>query len=521
MAGGKETPRQKMIGMMYLVLTALLALQVSNSVLEKFIFINRVLENTVKEGGAGNSAVVSRIAAAVEEAGNRPEDLKVLERAKEVRVETQKVVKGLQEYKDEVIELTGGVDENGQYIGVKDEDKIANMMINKGRGEDVRSLLNEYADFLSQETGDREFHPLALDAWDNPVFKDDPNQNKKDFAHLNFQSTPMAAGLATFSQFQAEVINYETAALDDLARQVGAHDVKFDKIVVMVRPESKIVAAGAKYRAEMFIAASSSGITPEMALNDKPLEVIDGMGTVEFTATPGTYDKHGNVSKKFKASITINDSTYENDIEYIVARPVIQIQSASVQALYLNCGNELQVNVPALGADYQPTFTAKGATALNGGGGKVTVVPNAANVDLNVSSGGNFIGTEKFKVRRIPKPTVELKDRGKAVNEKVGMPAPGPRSLEIKAVPDESFAQFLPKDARYRISEWEVTLARGSRPVATQKVTNEKVNLNAFASKARPGDRIVAEVKKVQRMNFKGKVESVNVGTVIKTIPLH
>jgi hypothetical protein len=40
MAGGKETPRQKMIGMMYLVLTALLALQVSNAVLEKFAIIN-------------------------------------------------------------------------------------------------------------------------------------------------------------------------------------------------------------------------------------------------------------------------------------------------------------------------------------------------------------------------------------------------------------------------------------------------------------------------------------------------
>jgi hypothetical protein len=44
MAGGKETPRQKMIGMMYLVLTALLALQVSNAVLEKFIFMNASLE---------------------------------------------------------------------------------------------------------------------------------------------------------------------------------------------------------------------------------------------------------------------------------------------------------------------------------------------------------------------------------------------------------------------------------------------------------------------------------------------
>ena len=47
MAGGKETPRQKMIGMMYLVLTALLALQVSNAVLEKFAIINETLNGLI------------------------------------------------------------------------------------------------------------------------------------------------------------------------------------------------------------------------------------------------------------------------------------------------------------------------------------------------------------------------------------------------------------------------------------------------------------------------------------------
>jgi hypothetical protein len=47
MAGKKETPRQKMIGMMYLVLTALLALQVSNAVLEKFAIINVTLNGLI------------------------------------------------------------------------------------------------------------------------------------------------------------------------------------------------------------------------------------------------------------------------------------------------------------------------------------------------------------------------------------------------------------------------------------------------------------------------------------------
>jgi len=46
MAGYKETPRQKMIGMMYLVLTALLALNVSKQMLDAFIVVNETMENT-------------------------------------------------------------------------------------------------------------------------------------------------------------------------------------------------------------------------------------------------------------------------------------------------------------------------------------------------------------------------------------------------------------------------------------------------------------------------------------------
>ena len=71
MAGGKETARQKMIGMMYLVLTALLALQVSNSVLEKFIFINQAFEHTNDEKLSDNNKRVESIEKAVSESGNR------------------------------------------------------------------------------------------------------------------------------------------------------------------------------------------------------------------------------------------------------------------------------------------------------------------------------------------------------------------------------------------------------------------------------------------------------------------
>ena len=96
------------------------------------------------------------------------------------------------------------------------------------------------------------------------------------------------------------------------------------------------------------------------------------------------------------------------------------------------------------------------------------------------------------------------------------------RQLDIKAIPDESFKTFLPKDARYRVSGWEVTLARGKRPVAPPaKVGKESFAVGNLMKKAKAGDSIVVEVKRVQRMNFQGKTENVNVGNQIFNVPLN
>jgi gliding motility-associated protein GldM len=120
MSGGKETPRQKMIGMMYLFYTALLALQVSNSVLEKFVFIDKSLSKQVTEISSRNGDIVVRINQAVEERKNRAADIVILNKAKEVREETAKVLKYCKDLKEEMVQITGGYDENGNIVGVKD-----------------------------------------------------------------------------------------------------------------------------------------------------------------------------------------------------------------------------------------------------------------------------------------------------------------------------------------------------------------------------------------------------------------
>jgi gliding motility-associated protein GldM len=245
----------------------------------------------------------------------------------------------------------------------------------------------------------------------------------------------------------------------------------------------------------------------------------EGVGVLEFTASGGTVE---GAKKTWQGSITIRNAAGEDTTltvkqEYTVVSPVIEIESATVNSLYLKCGNDLKVKVPALGVEYNPSFNATGASVMNGSGGKgsIIIIPNSANVTLSVSSGGNPIGTKKFGVKMIPKPTISAK----GLNLKQGGPCI--RSLTLDAIADPSFKDQLPKDARYRVSGFTVTLARGKRPIGTVDANGPTANLSDLCSKAKEGDRLIIEVKGVQRMNFQNQTENVNIGQEIITYSIN
>ena len=519
-----------MIGMMYLVLTALLALNVSSTVLDKFAFINESLERANAETSSRNSRTIEGMKSAAKDKGNRADDLKVVAGAEELRAKTLEVVADLEGFKDKFIEITGGYTDpqkkdKKDIKGKTDYDKVGNYMMPKeeggdGKGAEMKETLNNYVTELRgilQKSGASEeklaeFDKIAKDANEDEYYSKDPNQKGKKWSQLNFQDTPTHAGLATVSEFQASVLAYETTALEFLVQQVGLKDITFDKIRPVIMPESKYVAAGTKYKADMFIAASPPANLMNqttMTYNGEEAPVVGGVGKVEFTATPGAYDKEGNARKTIVASITLpqgggNDTTFLDTIEYFVVKPVIQIQSQSVNALYYNCGNKLDVQVPALGNQYNPNFSASGGDALKGSQrGQVTLVPRSRKLTLTVSSGGNTIGTREFGVRDIPAPEIKVFTSQGEVNYKEGIDYNTPE-LFLRAVPDESFAQFLPDDAKFRIAEAEVTLVSGGLGRGSVR-TGEKVNLRGM--NGRKGAQIVIEIKKVQRQNFRKQVE--------------
>ena len=387
-------------------------------------------------------------------------------------------------------------------------------MVKLGNGDSLQTKLNRYTQMVREATQDTSIVDLARNANQIAIYKDNDAFNHLPFKELNFgYNTPMVGGLASLSQLQNDLINLEIKALDHLAASVGAADLKFDVVSLTTLPEQKVVAAGAKYSAQMFLSAGSSAIVPIMTANGDTLEVENGRGLYEFTTTPGSYDREGLAKKSYIGAISVTlpggrDTTFIDTVEYFVARPVIQIQSASVQALYLNCGNELQVNVPALGSSYSPSFSMTGGDVIKGSQiGQVTLVPKAKNVELRVNNGGNYIGSQKFGVRQIPAPEIQARIRGKQIDGKRGIPI-STRSFDLDAIADASFAQFLPKDSKFRVMEAEITLVRSGRGGASFSVKSPKVPLNRLSGQMRKGDALVIEIKRVARANFQGRTEN-------------
>lgn len=532
MAGAKETPRQKMIGMMYLVLMAMLALQVSSALLEKFTLLNSSLEGSTSSVNRINQGTLESIKSTVSKSGNRASDLAVVKQAEEVRALTATTIQEIDALKERIInEAGGGLDEEGNIKTPTEEDAVASIMVGQnksGQGYQLKTKLDQYIDQVRKYNPQAKYASLALDAKDDPIASRSAQQRTKDFAQLNFEQTPVPAALAVLSQRQSEVRRIEGEILDYLAGKVGAQDVKFDKILAMVSMESKVVVAGTKFKGEMFLAASSSGVTPRMSLNGAPVRVDGGRGLIEFTAQGGSYDKSGLAKRALTGAISFKtaggrDTTVRFNQEYFVAKPSYQIETATLPPLYLGCANKLSIQSPQLGALWNPSFSADGAAVINSGErGKITVVPSAAQVSLNVNNGGSLLGTESFRVNRVPRPTLRLYAGGAEVDERRGMSASAVRSVQVRAIPDEGFKNFLPEDARFRVSGFTVSLAQGSRRIAGPiSLGANGGSVGSLASEAQPGMRYVIEVEGVQRQNFKGDISDVPVTQKFFTIPLY
>lgn len=517
MAGGIETPRQRMIGMMYLVLTALLALQISNQILQKFILLNEGLERTSDNFIRKNEFSLDIISSTVEQQGNNEKDIPKVEAARQIRTLSREVFTYLEDIKKTLIEQANLLNDEGNFrsAALKNVEVPGNLFNNNRVGYEMQEKLNAFPEevngILSNLGLDSSFEDIAKDAGEIDLFKNDREVNYKDYVNLNYVKSPVGAVLAIISQHQNEVLNIESEALTTITNSLGSFIFEADKLMARVAANSNVVAAGTKFEADLFIASASSGVELRMTADGRTIPVEDGFGKIEFPVAPASsYDDRGLSKRTLKGEIIVPiggmDSLISVEYEYFVAQPLIKVSSVVVSQLYAECANDLNIDVPALGNSYAPEFSVTGGQAIKGQrAGDVTIIPGrSGKVNIGVASGGNRIGSVDYDIRPVPAPTIRAFNGDTQIDLQKNFPFPGPRSLQVRAIPEPTFAQTMARDSNFEVTAGEVRLVRNDVPRSSVRISGRNVSTTSLLAEAQPGDKLVVIVNEVTRTNFQG-----------------
>ena len=586
MATGKETARQRMINMMYLVLTALLALQIKDSVLEKFVLIESGLDDSNVAMLDYNQRVLQEIQADVTNQGNKSGDRAVHGVAESVRKYTNGLIAYLDNLKLELGKVSTGGDTSKVYrrSTLKKYEEPSRYLVKQGFAEELKQRLDDYPqqinaaiNYLDRGGMDPDWvESIAKDANSIKFYENNQEEKSKDYAHFNFYKAPLAAVLAQITFYKNQVYSKESEVLNKLKTLVGTAvsadpakvpdlggleavpptsqdgesvttgddtadtpgttpartrkktdivEIKkedfltgrfagIDYAQATVLSESNVVTAGLDFNARAFLTLGNSSLQPTVKLNGKEINAKDGNGVINFktSARPNEYDENGLARKSVNIEIIADDGTghqitRSTTHEYFVARPVIDIRSQSVEVLYLNCANNLNINVPSLGPAYQPGFKVTGGTYKRGRQkGQISVDPQQREIKIDVSSAGLFIGTRKFQAKPVPLPTFRVLPNGQAYDANAGLDE-RPTNLVFQLVPDQDFLERYPDDAAFLVSKGEVIISRGrtrKRSIPIEKAT-PRIDLTSVRNLIRPGDRIVISVEEIVRLNYKRK----------------
>jgi gliding motility-associated protein GldM len=529
MAGYKETPRQKMIAMMYLVLTALLALNVSREILTAFLVVNESMETTNKQFSAKVDDLYSDFEKQYSINPNKVEEY--WNKAKEVKALSTEMVKYITLQKATIISLTERITIEQadtmklQYIQKKDNyDTPTNYFIGsdtkKGEAKTFLAKIEEYKQHLLQNINEKDREGFDLGLKTNGDYKNKDGKSE-DWATHHFYRTILAADITILNKLITEVYNAETNVVNYLYSSISAEDFKFDEVNAKVIPNSNYVFQGDKYRAEILVAAYDTKQNPEVyilegsdTLTDAAfsratrIDGTNGVVKLELPASSEGTRKYAGLIRMKTPWGTAKDYHFHH--EYIVAKPSATVSATKMNVFYRGVDNP--VSIAASGkadSQLQPEIT-QGKIMRTDTGWVVRDLPaDAFEVLVKINAEDNntkkFMGQQKFRVKRLPDPLAKVIG---AEDGKVSIKKMLANAFLVCQLPDyvdfqydfrvTSFTMFIPQGGGYFVTE-----------ISESQMFTEKMKSQIQTLKK--NDVIVFRDIKVKGPEGPRKIESINI----------
>lgn len=423
MAHTRLTPRQRMINMMYLVLTALLALNVSRETLEVIARVDKSLNQSVESYTAKNRMTYAAFNNAFELNKVKVGPFKA--KADSVKAESQKVVDKINEYKWAIVREADG--KGARLDSIKNQDQLnvpAQIMLveqvqvggqRMSRATDLRNTMNHYHDFMLTLVGQGDsslFNSLKKSL----TVADPPKETSKNFGRTweqdNFEYLPLIGVITLMTKMQSDVRNAESDVLNHLYKNIDAQSFKFNQLQAVVIPtSSKTVVLGSPYEANVLLAAFDSTINPKITVGGSALPYREGHGVYTVNTSKTGIFKWGGV-----INYTAPDGsnrTYSFDNEYEVIPPVLISAPTKMNAFYMGVDNPLTIN--AVGATLGSVIaTMTNADITKVGDLQYIVKPKKAEgkailtVTAEINGKKQTYPDQEYRLFKVPDPTPKV-----------------------------------------------------------------------------------------------------------------
>ena len=535
MAIPKE-PRQIMINLMYLVLTALLALNVSAEILHAFHVVNSGLT-------VSSAAITSKndqtFAAFDEQYKNDPQRTgPFLDKAKKAKQMSDQLYSDIEKLQRDIITGSGGIKDKetgksldvnsmpvtqlmakGELFDDRNLEVSTNIMINKGNGDALKAKINKLReDLLNLVDNPQDKKTLQSQL---PLIAVDPTEKLdgvlKNWSETNFEMVPTIAAITLLNKYQNDIRNSEDLMIEYLFKQVNAKTVVVDRIQAKVIAPTSYIMSGQDYKADIFVAAYSSTVKPEVyigplnysiaqkdeagnfkELTDNPIsgggktiDVVDGMG--KYSVTAG-----GEGIQKYAGAVMVQGPDgkpryYPFEAEYQTAKGSVVVSSDNLNIIYAGIPNPFSVSVPGFPADKVTASATQGSFTKSGAGKFSAEMPASLvnqkiniNVSVQLDAGSRQIGTQEFVIKRIPDPIA-------AINGTItegDIPA-----STLKAVPGIGavLKDFYFQGVRFDVTSFECVYIPKRQDPRIEQNSGAKFNskIAGFIQGSHPGDQII------------------------------
>ncbi|GAB4244558.1 MAG: gliding motility protein GldM [Saprospiraceae bacterium] len=416
-----KEPRQLMINLMYLVLTALLALNVSAEVMNAFFSLDKGLKNSNEIVEETNKQILSNINKQADAYKNDQN-----EAYRKAAIEASQIVEEFNAYVgklwQDLFDAAGGPKEDHPEMPkrMKDKDVTTRMFVlgeggdsknPKGVGFELERKINETREKLLALVDNNPELAKSIPLRVEEDWKEASSDKKSSWADWKFRQMPVAAVFPLLTKIQADAKASATTVLNHLFKQVSGEDIKFNAFEPVISASSGYVVKGEKYVADVFLSAysTSAGDNTRILVNGQSLPVKDGKATWETTPTRIGENKYS-VEIQVTNPLTGEVKSYKRDFTFEVGERSVAISADKMNVFYIGVTNPISVSAAGVSSNDLKVSIEGGGGSLKQTGSNTFDVTVSQPTDqcYIVASGGGINARKQFRVKRIPDPVARL-----------------------------------------------------------------------------------------------------------------